>query len=417
MCIRDRVTRSTLGAPVEAAGSIAFNERDQAIVQARATGYVERLHVRATLDRVAKGQPLADIYVPDWVAAQEEFLSLRRMQAGRAGPTVDWVDWLDAARQRMRLAGMNDEQIRVVETKGTLQPRITLTAPIGGVLVELLVREGMTVMPGATLFRINGLSTVWANAEVPETQVSMLRIGGMVEARTPALPGRVFKGRVQAILPEVSLVTRTLRARIELANSPAGTREQLVPGMFVSVLLGAPARPVLTVPTEAVIQTGRRAVVMLAEGEGRFRPVEIEIGAESNGLTEIRSGLQAGQKVVVSGQFLLDSESSLRGTATRMQDATSAPELDKMSGEYSGDGRIEALGRDAVTLSHGPIPSLKWGAMTMDFLVPATGLPQGLKTGQRVRFAFTLGKDSQPVLTRIETGSSPATPGADGKKP
>jgi Cu(I)/Ag(I) efflux system membrane fusion protein len=171
------VTEGKLSPQVSAVGAIAFNERDQAIVQARATGYVERLLVRATLDRVAKGQPLAELYVPDWIAAQEEFLSVRRMQG------TDLAVLVDAARQRMRQVGMNDEQIRLVENTGQTQPRITLVAPLGGVVVELMAREGMTVMSGMTLFRINGLSTVWANAEVPESQSALLRPGAKVQAR------------------------------------------------------------------------------------------------------------------------------------------------------------------------------------------------------------------------------------------
>ena len=155
------VTEGSLSPQVSTVGSIAFNERDQAIVQVRTTSYVERLQVRATLDRVAKGQPLAELYVPDWIAAQEEFLSVRRMQ----GP--DLLPLVDSARQRMRQAGMSEAHMALVESSGKAQPRITLVAPIGGVVTELMAREGMTAMPGATLFRINGLSTVWANAEVP----------------------------------------------------------------------------------------------------------------------------------------------------------------------------------------------------------------------------------------------------------
>ena len=267
------VAAGSMTSSVEAVGSIAFNERDQAVVQARAAGYVEKLHVRAMLDPVKKGQPLADLFVPEWIAAQEEFLSVRRMQGTDLAPLVD------GARQRMRLVGMSDEQIRRVEQTGKAQPRITLVAPIGGVLVELTAREGMTVMPGATLFRISGLATVWANADVPESQSALLRPGTAVEARSPALPGTTFKGKVQALLPEVNQATRTVRARIELAN-PQG---RLVPGMFVSVALGMVAEQGLMVPSEAVIQTGRRTVVMVAEGDGRFKPVDVEIGRESDG--------------------------------------------------------------------------------------------------------------------------------------
>lgn len=386
------VVRGTLSPQVEAVGSIAFNERDQALVQARASGYVERLHVRATLDRVAKGQALAELYVPDWVAAQEEFLSLRHSQGS------DLAALIDGARQRMRQVGMNDEQIRWVEASGKVQPRITLTAPIGGVVVELMAREGMTVMPGATLFRINGLSTVWANAEIPESQAGLLRPGAAVEARSPALPGTVFKGKVQAILPEVSPATRTIKARVELAN-PGG---QLAPGMFVSVALGARTEAGLTVPTEAIIQTGKRTVVMLAEADGRFHPVDVDIGIESGGQTEIKHGLEVGQKVVVSGQFLVDSEASLKATGMRMEASSGKSDSPPAAVEHHGEARIEAVGKDAVTLSHGPIASLQWGAMTMEFAAPATGLPPGLKAGQSVNFAFTMNKDGMPVLTRIE---------------
>jgi len=308
------VTEGVLSPQVTAVGSIAFNERDQAVVQARATGYVERLHVRATLDRVAAGQPLVELHVPDWIAAQEEFLSVRRLQG------TDLAGLVDGARQRMRQLGMSDTQIRLVESSGRAQPRITLTAPIGGVVTELMAREGMTVVPGAMLFRINGLSTVWANAEVPESQAALLRPGAKVQARSPAVPGVGFDGKVQALLPEVNPATRTLKARMELAN--LGNR--LVPGMSVTMnFMDMRPQKALLVPTEAVIQTGRRTLVMLAEDNGRFRPVEVEAGIESGGQTEIKRGLQAGQRVVVSSQFLIDSEASLRGVEARLSNAGS----------------------------------------------------------------------------------------------
>ena len=305
------VTEGALSPQVTAVGSIAFNERDQAVVQARATGYVEKLHVRATLDPVRQGQPLADLYVPDWIAVQEEFLSVRRMQGTDLAPLID------AARQRMRQVGMNDAQIALVESSGRTQPRFTLVAPISGVVVELTARDGMTVMAGATLFRINGLSTVWANAEVPESQAALIRPGAKVQAKSPAVPGASFDGKVQALLPDVNPSTRTLKARLELANP--GSR--LVPGMFVQMQFMDPrAGKSLLIPTEAVIQTGRRTVVMLAEEGGRFRPVDVDAGIESAGQTEIKRGLKLGQRVVVSSQFLIDSEASLKGVEARLND-------------------------------------------------------------------------------------------------
>ena len=386
------VTEGTLSPEISAVGSIAFNERDQATVQARATGYVERLHVRATLDRVTKGQPLVDLYVPDWVAAQEEFLAIKRMQGN------DLASLVDGARQRMRQFGMSEVQIQEVESTGRAKPRITLTAPIGGVVVELLAREGMTLSPGATLFRINGLSTVWANAEVPESQSALLRPGAKVQARSPAVPGTVFDGKVQAILPEVNPATRTLKVRLELANP--GTR--LVPGMFVSMQFSdRRAEKALLVPTEAVIQTGKRTVLMLAEDGGRFRPVEVVAGIEAGGQTEIKRGLQAGQRVVVSAQFLIDSEASLKGVEARLNKAPQPP-VAPDAPRHEGEGKVESMDKDGVTLSHGPIASLKWGSMTMAFKPPpAKDLPRNLEAGDRVSFEFYMDAEGLPQLTRV----------------
>jgi len=305
------VTKGVLTPKVEAVGSVAYNERSTIVVQARSNGYVEKLHVRAPLDPVRKGQPLAELYVPDWVAAQEEYLSVKRM----SGAGLEAL--LDGARQRMRLAGMNEDQIRLVESSGTVHARLIVTSPADGIVAELGTREGMTVTSGALLFRINGLDTVWVNAELPESQVSLVRPGNAVEARAPALPGIVFSGRVSALLPEINAATRTLKARVELANP--GRR--LVPGMFATInFTPATRREALLVPTEAVIQTGKRSVVIVAQDDGRFAPVNVETGIEAGGRTEIRKGLAAGQKVVVSGQFLIDSEASLKATTTRMGD-------------------------------------------------------------------------------------------------
>lgn len=409
-------TEGALSPQVSAVGSIAYNERDQVIVQVRAAGYVERLYVRATLDPVRKGQPLADLYVPEWIAAQEEFLSVRRMQG------ADMSALIDGARQRMRQVGMSEAQIRLVESTGRPQPRITVAAPIGGVVVELAVREGMTVAPGATLFRINGLSTVWANAEVPESQAALLRPGAKVQATSPAVPGTTFEGKVQAILPDVNPTTRTLKARLELANPGA----RLVPGMFVQMRFAeSQAGRSLQVPTEAVIQTGRRTVVMLAEDNGRFRPVEVEIGIESGGQTEIKRGLQAGQRVVVSSQFLIDSEASLRGVEARLnarpggEAPAPAPSAQPAATtpRHVGEGKVESITKDAMTFAHGPIPTMKWGAMTMEFKLPPTGVPVGIKVGDRARFEFYIDTDDLPQLTQVTPVAPASTAVVPGSKP
>jgi Cu(I)/Ag(I) efflux system membrane fusion protein len=377
------VTMGKLTQVVEAVGSVAYNERDVAVVQARSNGFVEKLYVRAPLDPVRKNQPLAEVYVPDWVAAQEEYLSAKRIVATGLGDRMEGLQ--EGARQRMRLVGMTEDQIGLVESTGTVHARLTVNAPISGVVAELGAREGMTVMAGATLFRINGLSTVWINAEVPENIAAQVRPGNPVEARTPALPGTTFKGRVNAILPEVALATRTLKVRIEVAN-PDG---RLVPGMFATVNFAPAAkREMLLVPTEAVIQTGKRNVVMVAQGNSGFVPADVKVGVESNGQTEIRGGLKAGQKVVVSGQFLIDSEASLRGTTTRMADMPAPKDAMADAPTYRGEGRVESIDKDKITLSHGPIPPLKWGPMTMGFNLPAKGLPRNIAVGDTVTFGI-----------------------------
>jgi membrane fusion protein, copper/silver efflux system len=374
------VVMGSLAQKVDAVGSVAYNERNVAVVQARVTGYVEKLYARAPLDPVRKGQPLVEILAPEWVAAQEEYLALKRMQL------PDMEELQSAARQRLMLVGMTEGHIRSIERSGKVQARVTLFAPISGVITELGAREGMTVMPGITLFRINDLSSVWVNAEVPEAQAAAVKPGNAVQARTPAYPGTVFSGRVSAILPEVNPTTRTLKVRIELANPEA----RLSPGMFASVDFATAAkRDMLMAPTEAVIQTGKRSVVLLAEGEGKFKPVDVEIGMETDGQTEIRKGLEAGQRVVVSGQFLIDSEASLKATTTRME-AMPAVGAEQAGSDktHRAEGTLEHIGMDAVTISHGPVPSLDWGSMTMDFQIPPTGLPKNLAEGDQVSFEF-----------------------------
>lgn len=397
------VEEGVLQPMVSAVGSIAWNERDQSVVQARATGYLEKLHVRATLDRVRAGQPFAELYVPDWVAAQEEYLAVRRIAPGDAALAA-------AARQRLLLAGMSEAQVARVEAAGAVQPRVTLVAPSSGVVAELVAREGMTVSAGMMLARINGLASVWALAELPESQAALVRPGSQVEARSPGVPGSVFRGSVQALLPEVSPATRTLKARVQFAN-PEG---RLVPGLFVTMqFMDTRAEKALLVPTEAVIQTGRRAVVMVAEDGGRFAPVDVETGLETGGRTEIKRGLKAGQRVVVSSQFLIDSEASLKGVEARLNQDPAPSAADKAE-RHRGEALIEALDRDTVTLSHGPVPSLQWDAMTMEFrLPPPNQRPRGLEAGDRVDFEFYMHPDDGPTVTRL-TLLPPAVPAAAG---
>ncbi|GAB3458112.1 efflux RND transporter periplasmic adaptor subunit [Massilia terrae] len=370
------VREGSLGAALRLVGNVAFDERERVVVQARSNGYVERLYTRAPQDPVRKGQPLLDLYVPDWVAAQEDYLSIKRMGAAQA------AGLLDAALQRMRLAGMTDEQVRQVAARGQVQRHVTVTAPVSGVISELPAREGMTVAAGAPLMTISGLRSVWINAEVPESAAAQVRPGTPVRASTVAWPGETFTGKVEALLPQVDPATRTLTARIAVDN-PNG---KLTPGMFANIEIAPQHRQALLVPSEAVIRTGTRSVVILAEDGGKFRPVDVQTGAESGGETEIVSGVGAGQRVVASGQFLIDSEASLRGSLRRLEGAAQAEtKQEPVQATWQTRGRIEKIGSAEVTISHEAIPELHWGPMTMGFAPPPGGM-DGLKVGDSVVF-------------------------------
>ncbi len=294
------VERKTIGQQIDAAGTLQLNERDVSLVQARAAGFVEKVYPRAPGELIAAGAPLADLLLPDWLAAQREFLSVKEL---------DDAALAQAARQRLTLLGMPEALIAKVAASGQAQAHYTVTSPAAGLLAELMVRQGMTVAAGASLARVNGISMLWLEAEVPEAQAGRLAAGQAVEAQLAAFPGEVFRGKVAAILPEANGAARTLRLRVELPN-PSG---RLKAGMFAQVRLSGPQREVLVVPSEAVIRTGRRALAYVAEDGGRFRPVAIETGAEDGDQVEILKGLEAGQKVVASAQFLIDSEASMQG--------------------------------------------------------------------------------------------------------
>lgn len=295
------VSRGVMTSTLDLSGILAFNDRDVAVVQARAGGFVERVYARAPGDVLKAGAPLADILVPEWAAAQEEFLALRH--------TAD-SGLLAAARQRLRLSGMPTGLITQMERSGQVQSVLTVTTPLGGALQTLDVREGMTVAAGQTLARVNGLDQVWLQVAVPQAQGETLAVGQSVAAQFVGLPGKTVHASVSAILPANAIDSRTVQVRVELPNADGSLR----PGMTAQVRLAQTSgQTVLQVPSEALIRTGKRVLVMLAEEGGHFRPLEVEVGAENQDQTVIRSGLQEGQQVVASGQFLLDSEASLRG--------------------------------------------------------------------------------------------------------
>ncbi|MCY1167948.1 efflux transporter, RND family, MFP subunit [compost metagenome] len=372
------VRRGALASSVTATGTIDFNQRDIAVVQARTGGFVQRVYARAPGDIIGAGAPLADLLVPEWGGAQAEFLAVRR--TGNAALT-------QAARQRLMLLGMSSGTIASVERAGRPHNVITISTPTRGVIKTLNVRAGMTMMAGQTLAEVNGLGTVWLNAAVPEAIAGPLKPGQTVQATLAAFPGETLSGRVSAILPETQADSRTLTVRIELPNRGGRLR----PGMFATVSFGGATQPALLVPSEALIRTGKRTLVMLALDKGRYRPAEVQIGRESGDDTEILAGLSEGEKVVASGQFLIDSEASLSGVEARPIGAATPTAAAKPAATgtlYETVGKIEQITANSVTLSHEPVPAIGWPAMTMTVQLPDPKIPRGLKTGDRVRFGF-----------------------------
>jgi Cu(I)/Ag(I) efflux system membrane fusion protein len=311
--IRTAVARKiAVASRIDVVGSVAENERASAIIQARIAGYIEKLYARANFDPIAAGAPVALIYAPDWAGAQAEYLALRRSLAD--------ASLIAAARQRLRLLSIPDSVVDSAERNDAPEVRYTLTAPRSGVVTDLAVRDGAMVTPGMTLMRIVSLGEVWVYAEIPEAAAAAVAVGANAEIRLPAYPEQLLRGRVSALIPQVNVASRTLRARIELPN-PVGL---LKPGMLVNVaLMASREQATIVVPQEAVIATGKRSVVIVREADGRFRPVDVVVGRDLGADIEIKQGLREGQTVVASGQFLLDSEASLRGTFPHLDTGSS----------------------------------------------------------------------------------------------
>lgn len=295
-----KVERVPLASQIDASGVLGFDERNVAVVQSRAGGFVEKVWPLAPGDQVRAGDPLVELLVPEWAVAEQELLVAR--QSGDAS-------LLQAARDRLRLLGIDATEIQRLESTGVARSQFIVRAPISGVVQTLDLRAGMTLTTGQTLLRINSLDSVWMEVAVPEALAGNLHVGDRAALQLADRAAAPVDGRVSALLPALNDATRTLRVRVELANRDGRLR----PGQSAQVTLTAGStQDGLVVPTEALIRTGKRSLVMVAE-QGEFRPVEVILGQEMGDRTVIASGLTEGQEVVASGQFLLDSEASLRG--------------------------------------------------------------------------------------------------------
>lgn len=386
--------RRQLDRQLSAFGTVATDERGIETLSARANGLIEKLYVKAPQQFVKRGEVLALLWMPQWSAAQQEYLAIRQ-----------WGDsaLIAAARERLQLQFMPEEIVKAVERSGKPQTRIQVRAPADGYVNKLDVREGAQVNAAQSLFELATLDPVWILVDYPENQASLLAHGSKVNATSASWPGRTFHGSVNELLPNLETSTRTLKARITLDNP----EHLLKPGMYLNVALAqqTAAPPALAVPEEALITTGSRSRVLLADGNGHFTPVDVTTGQSQNGWVEILSGLQEGQEVVTSGQFLIDSEASLKSALPQMAD--SAPAQQASVASYSAQGVIDAVSSDSITLSHGPVPALNWGPMTMDFLATPAQL-NGLTPGQRVSITFTLPEEGARLMSITPDASGAA---------
>ncbi|WP_027484252.1 efflux RND transporter periplasmic adaptor subunit [Rhodanobacter sp. OR87] len=302
------VERRVLASAVQVPGTITWNLRQATTISARVDAVVSKLDVRAPYTTVTAGQPLAELLAPQWSSAVAEYSALQHAQSDDAQALQA------AARQRLQVLGMTSADIRSA-LRGGSNAAITLHAPQAGVVTTLDVREGQRITAGQTLMTLNGLSTVWVEAALPQAVAGAMRAGTPVKVTADGLAGRSFQGTVETLLPDIDNATRTQRARIVIDN-PDGV---LSPGMFATVQLNpSQGKAVPVVPNDALIATGSNTRVILAEGDGRFRAVPVHAGRAAGGYTEILDGLAGGEKVVVSGQFLIDSEASLSGALERL---------------------------------------------------------------------------------------------------
>ncbi|MFP5469597.1 MAG: efflux RND transporter periplasmic adaptor subunit, partial [Alphaproteobacteria bacterium] len=303
-----------LSRTIRAAGTVQPDERRLSIVTTKFDGFIEKLLVNATGQSVQNGQPLMRLYAPELVVAQQEYLlarqSLHDMQDAGNDIRASARQLADAALQRLKNWDISQDQIQRLERDASFTRTLTLFAPAKGVVMRKKAIEGMRFMAGDPLFEIADLSTVWVIANVFEQDLGAIGEGAKASISIAAYPGEVFTGTVAFIYPDVDKATRTARVRIEVPN-PDG---RLKIDMYATIEVTAPVSDgaVVSVPASAVLNSGARQAVLVAHGEERFEPRVVELGAQADGFYEIRSGLQADERVVTGANFLIDAESNLK---------------------------------------------------------------------------------------------------------
>lgn len=382
------VVRTDVRAELDLTGQVAFNARALTRLQSPATAFVDSVSPLAEGDTVVAGQTLMRLHIPAWTGAQQEWLAL----LAHGDRTL-----IDAGRQRLLSLGMPATLIDTLERQRVVQRQWTVTAPHDGMVRGLSARAGMTLMAGAALADIQSLNPVWVEIAVPQRLIGALNKGDVVGIRIDGADPAQREGRVDDILPVVATDSATVPVRVTLANNDAALR----PGMNAQVRVQASDHDrSLAVPSEALLHTGKRTLVMIDEGNGRYRPQTVQTGREIGDLTRIEAGLEEGQRVVVSGQFLLDSEASLLGI--------DAAPLPGHADDHAHDdplhyavGTVEKLADGRVTLSHGPFESLGMPGMTMRFRLSSPKVADGIAVGDTVRIGVR-DSDDGLIVERLD---------------
>jgi RND family efflux transporter MFP subunit len=357
-------------------------------------GWVEKLYVNTTGQCVRKGEPLFEVYSPELVSA------LRELELAKRG-LAELKDADEAAQQSMqRLVEASAARLKNWDVAGAKLngDRVTYLAPANGIVLEKMAVEGMRFMPGEKLYRIAGLSTLWAIADMAEQDLAGIRLGSDAQVTVDALPGRDFTGKVDFIYPTLNEMTRTVQVRIVLPNADGA----LKPAMYAHAQIATgKVHKVLTVPTSAVIDSGTQQTVLVRLDEGRFAPRKVTLGQRSDDYVEVTSGLMEGEQVVTRANFLLDSESNLQAAFGGMGD-TPAPQKSKTVGHSATGVLEEDYGDGNVSITHEPIPSLKWPAMTMDFALANPSLVANVKPGSAIDFEIVERGQGEWVITKLQ---------------
>ncbi|HEY0845021.1 MAG TPA: efflux RND transporter periplasmic adaptor subunit [Noviherbaspirillum sp.] len=405
----------TIDRVVRAAGRVEPDERRVFVISPKFEGYVERLHVNATGQAVAKGQPLFEVYSPELVSAQREYaIAIQGVQAlrGSEGGEGGMKQLADSALARLKNWDISTEQIRSLEKTGDAKRTMTFRSPVGGIVTEKKAVQGMRFMPGEMLYQIADLSSVWVFADVFEQDIGLVRTGAKARLRINAYPGKEFEGTVTYVYPTLNADTRTAQVRVELPNPG----QQLKPGMFANVQLETGAgNAVVTVPNSAVIDSGTRRIVLVQAKEGRFEPREVKLGARGDDVVEVLEGVKEGEQVVVAANFLIDAESNLKAAVGSFGGASQGNEQSEKSASagHKAEGTIESIDakEGTVSVNHGPVASLKWPGMTMDFKVANASLLKDLKPGASIGFEFVERQPGEYVITSVQSLASSAKEG------